>query len=64
MSVWEGEGRFLASLGMTRGVWNDKGGRLMPASLHLRPGHTPRTRFACARPFRFTKGAWGVHWRS
>ena len=21
------------------------------------PGHTPRTRFACARPFRFAKGA-------
>ena len=21
------------------------------------PGHTPRPRFACARPFRFTKGA-------
>ena len=21
------------------------------------PGHTPRTRFACARPFHFTKGA-------
>ena len=24
-----------------------------------RPGHTPRTRFACARPFRFTKGGVG-----
>ena len=23
-------------------------------------GHTPRTRFACARPFRFSKGAVGV----
>ena len=22
------------------------------------PGHTPLTRFACARPFRFAKGAW------
>ena len=22
-----------------------------------RTGHTPRTRFACARPFRFAKGA-------
>ena len=34
------------------------GGLVSRRGAHLAPpGHTPRTRFACARPFRFTKGA-------
>ena len=33
-------------------------GKKMRMGAPLRyPGHTPRTRFACALPFRFAKGA-------